>query len=72
MESRPLIKLEWLNTFFKKDNTFVYMYGFKGMVKGIDDIMSSLAAGDGEAMSSLYFVTHTLKKLHLFLIHKIC
>ncbi|XLT10190.1 hypothetical protein HN51_055983, partial [Arachis hypogaea] len=31
----------------KKDNTFVYMCGLKGMEKGIDDIMVSLAARDG-------------------------
>ncbi|KVI02947.1 Ferredoxin-NADP+ reductase [Cynara cardunculus var. scolymus] len=31
----------------KKDNTFVYMCGLKGMEKGIDDIMVSLAAEDG-------------------------
>ncbi|KAE8701268.1 hypothetical protein F3Y22_tig00110548pilonHSYRG00659 [Hibiscus syriacus] len=32
----------------KRDNTFVYMCGLKGMEKGIDDIMVSLAAADGE------------------------
>lgn len=32
----------------KKDNTFVYMCGLKGMEKGIDDIMVSLAAKDGK------------------------
>lgn len=31
----------------KKDNTFVYMCGLRGMEKGIDDIMVSLAARDG-------------------------
>lgn len=31
----------------KKDNTYVYMCGLKGMEKGIDDIMTSLAARDG-------------------------
>ncbi|KAI3824285.1 hypothetical protein L1987_05738 [Smallanthus sonchifolius] len=31
----------------KKDNTFVYMCGLKGMEKGIDDIMVTLAAEDG-------------------------
>ncbi|RWW05174.1 hypothetical protein GW17_00031571 [Ensete ventricosum] len=34
----------------KKDNTFVYMCGLKGMEKGIDDIMVSLAAKDGKAL----------------------
>eukprot|EP01018_Ginkgo_biloba_P018678 Gb_31755 [translate_table: standard] len=31
----------------KKDNTYVYMCGLKGMEKGIDDIMVSLAEEDG-------------------------
>ncbi|KAH7440535.1 hypothetical protein KP509_04G111900 [Ceratopteris richardii] len=31
----------------KKDNTYVYMCGLKGMEKGIDEIMTSLAAEDG-------------------------
>ncbi|EPS71655.1 hypothetical protein M569_03104, partial [Genlisea aurea] len=31
----------------KKDDTYVYMCGLKGMEKGIDDIMVSLAAEDG-------------------------
>uniref|UniRef100_A0A0D9YL14 ferredoxin--NADP(+) reductase n=1 Tax=Oryza glumipatula TaxID=40148 RepID=A0A0D9YL14_9ORYZ len=31
----------------KKDNTYVYMCGLKGMEKGIDDIMIDLAAKDG-------------------------
>lgn len=32
----------------KKDNTYVYMCGLKGMEKGIDDIMLGLAAKDGK------------------------
>ncbi|CAI5516968.1 unnamed protein product [Closterium sp. Naga37s-1] len=32
---------------FKKDNTYTYMCGLKGMEKGIDDIMTSLAEKDG-------------------------
>uniref|UniRef100_A0A803KWF4 Ferredoxin--NADP reductase, chloroplastic n=1 Tax=Chenopodium quinoa TaxID=63459 RepID=A0A803KWF4_CHEQI len=32
---------------FAKDNTYVYMCGLKGMEKGIDDIMVSLAAAEG-------------------------
>lgn len=35
----------------KKDNTFVYMCGLKGMEKGIDDIMGTLAAEDGKKNS---------------------
>ncbi|KAE8703832.1 Ferredoxin--NADP reductase [Hibiscus syriacus] len=38
----------------KKDNIFVYMCGLKGMEKGIDDIMVSLAATDGFEFESLY------------------
>lgn len=32
---------------FKKENTYVYMCGLKGMEKGIDDIITSLAAAEG-------------------------
>ncbi|CAI5481449.1 unnamed protein product, partial [Closterium sp. Yama58-4] len=32
---------------FKKDNTYTYMCGLKGMEKGIDEIMTSLAEKDG-------------------------
>ena len=42
----------------KKDNTFVYMCGLKGMEKGIDDIMTDLAARDGKQARP--------KKLQLF------
>lgn len=31
---------------FKKENTYVYMCGLKGMEKGIDDIITSLAAAE--------------------------
>jgi ferredoxin--NADP+ reductase len=31
----------------KKDNTYVYMCGLKGMEKGIDEIMIPLAAKEG-------------------------
>jgi hypothetical protein len=31
----------------KKDNTYVYLWGLKGMENGIDDIMVSLAEKDG-------------------------
>lgn len=31
----------------KKESTFVYMCGLKGMEKGIDDVISSLAERDG-------------------------
>ncbi|KAK4393862.1 Ferredoxin--NADP reductase, leaf-type isozyme, chloroplastic [Sesamum angolense] len=32
---------------FKKDNTYVYMCGLKGMEKGIDEIMIPIASGEG-------------------------
>ncbi|XP_060178986.1 ferredoxin--NADP reductase, leaf-type isozyme, chloroplastic-like isoform X3 [Lycium barbarum] len=38
---------EELWTLLKKDNTFVYICGLKGMEQGIDDIMTSLAERDG-------------------------
>lgn len=38
----------------KKDNTYVYMCGLKGMEKGIDDIMVSLAAAEGITLRNLY------------------
>ena len=38
----------------KKDNTYVYMCGLKGMEKGIDDIMTGLAARDGMFSSALF------------------
>lgn len=37
----------------KKDNTYIYMCGLKGMEKGIDDIMLDLAAKDGKMLSIL-------------------
>ena len=37
----------------KKDNTYVYMCGLKGMEKGIDDIMVDLAAKDGKLSQSI-------------------
>jgi ferredoxin--NADP+ reductase len=52
----------------KKDNTYVYMCGLKGMEKGIDDIMVSLAAKDGKnkkenPLSSFFSVNETLHNL---------
>lgn len=32
----------------RKENTFVYMCGLKGMEKGIDDVIAGLAERDGE------------------------
>lgn len=47
IQTRMAQYAEQLWELLKKDNTFVYMCGLKGMEKGIDDIMVSLAAKDG-------------------------
>ncbi|KAE8736149.1 Ferredoxin--NADP reductase [Hibiscus syriacus] len=50
---RCIFKPEWPNMLKSfgncstKDNTYIYMCGLKGMEKGIDAIMTSLAARDG-------------------------
>ena len=48
----------------KKDNTFVYMCGLKGMEKGIYEIMISLAAKDHveEPTKSLLYMVGGLKQ----------
>nr|GMD49157.1 ferredoxin--NADP reductase, leaf-type isozyme, chloroplastic [Ipomoea batatas] len=51
IQTRMAQYAEELWELLKKDNTFVYMCGLKGMEKGIDDIMTSLAARDGNIMS---------------------
>ncbi|BBN16266.1 ferredoxin--NADP+ reductase [Marchantia polymorpha subsp. ruderalis] len=47
IQTRMADYAEELWQMLQKDNTFVYMCGLKGMEKGIDDIMVSLAARDG-------------------------
>ncbi|RVX16561.1 Ferredoxin--NADP reductase, leaf isozyme 1, chloroplastic [Vitis vinifera] len=47
IQTRMAEYAEELWELLKKDNTYVYMCGLKGMEKGIDDIMVSLAARDG-------------------------
>ncbi|KAK8935994.1 hypothetical protein KSP39_PZI013326 [Platanthera zijinensis] len=47
IQTRMAEYAEELWSLLKKDNTFIYMCGLKGMEKGIDDIMVSLAAKDG-------------------------
>ncbi|KAG5534569.1 hypothetical protein RHGRI_022622 [Rhododendron griersonianum] len=47
IQTRMAQYAEELWELLKKDNTYVYMCGLKGMEKGIDDIMLSLAAKDG-------------------------
>lgn len=48
IQTRMAQYAEELWELLKKDNTYVYMCGLKGMEKGIDDIMVSLAAKDGK------------------------
>lgn len=48
IQTRMAEYAEELWEMLKKDNTFVYMCGLKGMEKGIDEIMVSLAARDGK------------------------
>ena len=55
IQTRMAQYAEELWEMLKKDNTYVYMCGLKGMEKGIDDIMISLAAKDGK-----HFI-HTLR-----------
>ncbi|URE29793.1 Ferredoxin--NADP reductase, leaf isozyme [Musa troglodytarum] len=47
IQTRMAEYAEELWQLLKKENTYVYMCGLKGMEKGIDDIMVSLAAEDG-------------------------
>ncbi|CAA3001959.1 ferredoxin--NADP reductase, leaf isozyme, chloroplastic [Olea europaea subsp. europaea] len=47
IQTRMAQYAEELWELLKKDNTYVYMCGLKGMEKGIDDIMCSLAAKEG-------------------------
>jgi ferredoxin--NADP+ reductase len=51
IQTRMAEYAEELWQLLQKDNTFVYMCGLKGMEKGIDDIMTSLAERDGKHFS---------------------
>lgn len=62
IQTRMAQYAEELWELLKKDNTFVYMCGLKGMEKGIDDIMGSLAAKDGK----LYQVLQIIVSYRLF------
>ena len=53
IQTRMAQYAEELWELLKKDNTYVYMCGLKGMEKGIDDIMLSLAAKDGKKQNIL-------------------
>ncbi|KAI3975325.1 hypothetical protein MKX01_033565, partial [Papaver californicum] len=46
IQTRMTLYTEELWQLLKKDNIFIYICGMKGMKKGIDDIMDSLAARD--------------------------
>lgn len=59
IQTRMAQYAEELWQLLKKDNTFVYMCGLKGMEKGIDDIMVSLAARDGKTH---FFLSPHLKR----------
>ncbi|CAN1226970.1 Ferredoxin--NADP reductase, leaf isozyme, chloroplastic [Linum perenne] len=48
IQTRMAQYAEELWELLKKDNTYVYMCGLKGMEKGIDDIMVGLAAKEGK------------------------
>lgn len=75
IQTRMAQYAEELWELLKKDNTYIYMCGLKGMEKGIDDIMVTLAAKDGKkqiGMSrylnyNLYsYITHSLPMLKNF------
>lgn len=56
IQTRMAQYAEELWELLKKDNTYVYMCGLKGMEKGIDDIMVSLAAKDGKTLRCRLFL----------------
>lgn len=49
IQTRMAQYAEELWELLKKDSTYVYMCGLKGMEKGIDEIMTPLAAKDGKS-----------------------
>lgn len=53
IQTRMAQYAEELWELLKKDNTYVYMCGLKGMEKGIDDNIVSLAARDGNLTENL-------------------
>ena len=73
IQTRMAQYAEELWELLKKDNTYVYMCGLKGMEKGIDDIMVSLAAKDGNLImnlirSKLYSIQHQQLILYTYLL----
>ncbi|URD78714.1 Ferredoxin--NADP reductase, leaf isozyme [Musa troglodytarum] len=62
IQTRMAEYAEELWQLLKKENTYVYMCGLKGMEKGIDDIMVSLAAEDGKcnATKVYYAAKHSI------------
>lgn len=53
IQTRMAQYAEELWELLKKDNTYIYMCGLKGMDKRIDDIMVSLAARDGKNIKKI-------------------
>lgn len=60
IQTRMAEYAEELWELLKKDNTFVYMCGLKGMEKGIDEIMVSLAAKDGKQCTFHFISIHII------------
>ena len=66
IQTRMAQYAEELWELLKKDNTYVYMCGLKGMEKGIDDIMTSLAAKDGNLYYGQIWLRHFQKNDFIF------
>lgn len=62
IQTRMAQYAEELWELLKKDNTFVYMCGLKGMEQGIDDIMVSFAAREGKKFCVMTSVLALLNK----------
>ncbi|KAM7516134.1 hypothetical protein LguiA_005717 [Lonicera macranthoides] len=65
IQTRMAQYAEELWELLKKDNTYVYMCGLKGMEKGIDDIMVSLAAKEDIDWTEY---KRSLKKAHQWMV----
>ena len=55
IQTRMAQYAEELWELLKKDNTYVYMCGLKGMESGIDEIMGALAEKEGNTPSTTVF-----------------
>lgn len=67
IQTRMAQYAEELWQLLKKDNTFVYMCGLKGMEKGIDDIMTNLAARDGKFYCLVISYSHDLVGVYFYM-----